>query len=135
MGLDMYAYTAPADRFGDEDQADLNHLIFEDGKAREGVDTEFAYWSKFNNLHQWMQELYYKKGGKQTSFNCTTVRLMPADLDKLWDAAPDLKPKSGFFLGDEAEMTQEDVDEVREFVTKARAAIAEGKAVVYDSWW
>lgn len=135
MGLDMYAYTAPADRFGDNDQTDLNDLVFEDGKAREGVDTEFAYWRKFNNLHQWMADLYYRKGGKQTSFNCTTVRLMPDDLDKLWDASPDLKPQSGFFWGDEEDMTPEDVDEVRQFVTKSRAAIADGKVVLYDSWW
>lgn len=135
MGLDMYAYTAPADRFGDQDQTDLNNLIFEDGKARDGVDTEFAYWRKFNNLHQWMQDLYYRKGGAKESFNCTTVRLMPDDLDKLWDAAPDLKPKSGFFWGDEEEMTQESIDEVRQFVTKARGAISEGKVVIYDSWW
>ena len=132
MGLDMYAYTLPASLAGDK-QTDIE--VFEEGKPRDGVDTEFAYWRKFDNLHQWMQDLYYIKGGLESTFNCVTVRLTPADLDKLWDAAPDLKPKSGFFWGDEAEMTQEDVDEVREFVTKARAAIAEGKAVVYDSWW
>lgn len=135
MGLDMYAYTAPADRFGDEDQADLNHLIFEDGKAREGVDTEFAYWRKFNNLHGWMAELYYKKGGTSDVFNCTTVRLMPEDLDRLWNEAETLKPSNGFFWGDQEQMSPEDVSEVREFVSKARGAIAEGKAVIYDSWW
>lgn len=130
----MYAYTAPADKFGSK-EVDLNDLLFEDGKAREGVDTEFAYWRKFNNLHQWMADLYYRKGGERESFNCTTVRLMPADLDKLWDSAEHLKPQAGFFWGDEDEMTEELVAEVRDFVTKSRAAIAEGKAVIYDSWW
>jgi len=134
MGLDMYAYTIPANRLGDK-QVDLNDQVFEDGKAREGVDTDFAYWRKFNNLHQWMADLYYKKGGGSESFNCTTLRLMPADLDRLWDEAGNLKPRSGFFWGDEDEMTPESTQEVRDFVTKARAAIAEGKAVVYDSWW
>lgn len=134
MGLDMYAYTVPADRLGDN-QVDLNHLLFEDGTTKEGVDRNFAYWRKFNNLHNWMADLYYKKGGKQESFNCTTVRLTSADLDRLWDEAPTLKPASGFFWGDEEEMTEEDTSEVREFVTKSRAAIASGLAVIYDSWW
>lgn len=134
MGLDMYAYTIPADKLADK-QVDLNDQLFEDGHPREGVDTKFAYWRKFNNLHQWMADLYYRKGGTAMPFNCTTVRLMPDDLDKLLAEAKDLRPASGFFWGSEEEMTDEDVQEVRDFVTKAQAAIAEGKAVVYDCWW
>jgi hypothetical protein len=134
MGLDMYAYTAPADRLGDK-QVDLNDQIFENGSAREGVDTDFAYWRKFNNLHGWMAELYYSKGGSKDVFNCTTVRLMPHDLDRLWNEAQNLKPKNGFFWGDQEDMTDDRVEDVKAFVTNARAAIAEGKAVIYDSWW
>lgn len=133
MGLDMYAYTVPADMLGDS-QTDVSHLIFKDGKAIEGVDTNFAYWRKFNNLHQWMQDLYYKKGGTQ-EFNCATVRLMPEDLTRLFDEATNLKPGSGFFWGEQNEMTSEDVEAVRSFVSDARAAISRGQAVIYDSWW
>ena len=105
--------------------------------AREGgvFDPNFAYWRKFNNLHQWMANLYYAKGGKSEDFNCTTVRLMKEDLDKLWEEAATLKPASGFFWGSEDEMTQEDIDEVQSFITRAREAINDGKAVFYDSWW
>jgi hypothetical protein len=130
----MYAYTIPADKLGDK-QVDLNDQLFEDGQTREGVDRSFAYWRKFNNLHAWMSKLYFNKGGSSLDFNCNTVRLMPADLDRLWNEARDLAPASGFFWGDQEPMTDEDVQEVRDFVTRARAAIAEGKAVVYDSWW
>lgn len=134
MGLDMYAYTAPAEMVGDK-QTDHNELIFKDGHAVAGVDRDFAYWRKFNNLHQWMESLYYRKGGERTSFNCVTVRLMPDDLDRLEAEASKLSPGSGFFWGDENEMTQGDIDEVNTFIKRSREAIAEGKAVLYDSWW
>lgn len=134
MGLDMYAMTAPVEMVGDR-QVDMEDLLFSEGSAREGVDRDFDYWRKFNNLHAWMADLYYRKGGKSESFNCNTLRLMPEDLDKLWNEAETLKPQGGFFWGDEDEMTPEAVDNVRSFVTKARSAIAEGKAVIYDSWW
>lgn len=108
-----------------------------DEKAREsGVfDPNFAYWRKFNNLHQWMANLYYAKGGASEDFNCNTVRLMNEDLDELCKQAATLKPASGFFWGDEDEMTQEDIDDVQSFITRAREAIHGGKAVFYDSWW
>lgn len=134
MGLDMYAYTVPAEDIGDQ-QVDIK-LYGEDGNPiYKDLDREFAYWRKFNNLHQWMADLYFRKGGRNESFNCDTVRLMPDDLDKLWASSPELKPASGFFWGDEDQMTPEDVQEVQDFVTKAREAIANGKAVIYDSWW
>lgn len=136
MGLDMYAYTAPAELVGDQ-QVDLNETLFEDGKPREGVDTDFGYWRKFNHLHGWMEQLYRKKGGARQSFNCTTVRLMPEDLDVLESLAKAkaLTPTEGFFFGGYELFNEDDQESVLEFVRKARAAIGEGKAVVYDCWW
>lgn len=134
MGLDMYAYTAPKEMVGDK-QTDLNSLLFEDGKARDGVNTDFAYWRKFNNLHNWMCERYYMKGGQSDVFNCVTLRLMDDDLDELLASAPTLKPATGFFWGDAEDMTPEDIEEVTDFVKQAKAAIAGGQAVMYDSWW
>lgn len=136
MGLDMYAYTAPAELVGDQ-QVDLNDKLFSDGKPLEGVDTDFAYWRKFNHLHGWMEHLYRKKGGQRDSFNCTTVRLMPDDLDALHAAASDktLTATEGFFFGAQEEFDDDCQFEVLDFVQKARAAIAEGKAVAYDCWW
>lgn len=101
----------------------------------EGVfDSEFAYWRKFNNLHGWMEALYCEKGGED-DFNCATLRLTEADLDRLAQEVRNLAPTSGFFFGRQDPMTEDCVDEVQQFVAKAKQAIAEGYAVYYDSWW
>ena len=136
MGLDMYAYTAPAELVGDQ-QVDLGDKLFADGKPLEGVDTDFAYWRKFNHLHGWMEQLYQKKGGAQETFNCATVRLTLEDLEVLHSLASmkALAPTEGFFFGGIAPFNDDDQTEVLDFVQKARTAIGEGKAVVYDSWW
>jgi hypothetical protein len=135
MGLDMYAMTVKADLIGDQ-QVDVR-LHNPDGDMLFPNDTNvnFAYWRKFNNLHQWMADLYYKKGGTKEPFNCVTVRLMPDDLARLRLEAPGLSPASGFFWGDEHEMSPDDIQRVYDFVSQAEQAIAEGKAVLYDSWW
>ena len=101
------------------------------------MDTDFAYWRKFNHLHGWMEQLYRQKGGTQDSFNCTTVRLMPDDLDRLASLATmkALAPTAGFFFGGQEPFGDEDKEEVLAFVAKAREAIADGYAVLYDSWW
>ena len=104
--------------------------------ADEGwIDPKFAYWRKFNALHGWMQQLYYAKGG-QGDFNCNTLRLTASDLDNLSDAIENgkLQPTSGFFFGSD-EIDADDIKAARWFVHQARAAIANGKAVFYDSWW
>lgn len=136
MGLDMYAYTAPAELVGDQ-QVDFGDKLFADGKPVEGVDTNFAYWRKFNHLHGWMEELYRKKGGTEESFNCATVRLTLEDLTELHSAASDktLTATEGFFFGEQDEFDDDCKEEVLEFVQKARMAIGEGKVVVYDCWW
>lgn len=96
----------------------------------------FAYWRKFNHLHGWMENLYYAKGGEK-EFNCTTVRLMPEDLDALESLASTkaLQPTGGFFFGDGRDFDDDDRDAVSSFIANARAAIKDGKAILYDSWW
>lgn len=134
MGLDMYAYTCDAKDIGDQ-QVDIK--LFDDkGEPRfPSFNREFAYWRKFNNLHEWMKDLYIQKGGVDPSFNCNTVRLNEEDLIRLSSQARHLKPASGFFWGGEEEMTDEMIEEVKQFVKKAKLAIDEGQAVIYDSWW
>ena len=126
MGLDMYAFIVDAE------------------VARGGVvdvtlgdtATEICYWRKFNALHGWMEDLYRQKGGSKESFNCTTVRLTANDLDRLeMDTGNNkLVPVNGFFFGAQ-EIDSEDLESVSDFVKVARQALAEGKAVFYDSWW
>lgn len=120
MGLDMYALVTrekPATPFG---------FKVEDA-------AEIHYWRKHPNLHGWMESLYFEKGGADT-FNCITLALTAEDLDRLEAdvRAGHLPPTSGFFFGESDGSERED-DLM--FIATARAAIAEGKTVFYDSWW
>jgi hypothetical protein len=126
MGLDMYAFTVNADSVGDA-TVDV---------ALGDTATEICYWRKFNALHGWMEDLYRLKGGSKDSFNCTTVRLTANDLDRLeMDTGNNkLIPVNGFFFGVQ-EIYPEDLESVATFVKVARQALADGKAVFYDSWW
>lgn len=127
MGLDMYAFAVKADSFGDR----VVDAVLDDDAM------QISYWRKFNALHGWMEDLYRLKGGAKDSFNCTTVRLTLKDLDRLeMDVgANKLVPRNGFFFGQTNEIYPEDLESVADFVKVARQAIADGKAVFYDSWW
>jgi hypothetical protein len=103
-------------------------------KEEWGLDCNFYYWRKFNALHGWMEKLYREKGGTDPDFNCNNVRLHKEDLERLEDQIDDLKPTKGFFFGAQ-EVDPEHVKELREFLKKANAAIDDGYAVFYDSWW
>ena len=128
MGLDMYAFTVPQEWAGDRE------VDYHPDADRES--TKLFYWRKFNALHGWMEDLYRQKGGSKESFNCTTVRLTANDLDRLeMDTGNNkLIPRNGFFFGAQ-EIDSEDLESVATFVKVARQAIADGKAVFYDSWW
>lgn len=125
MGLDMYAYTAPSDLIGASTDVDVDAL--------RGVE-RLHYWRKHPNLHGWMEALYRSKGGKAEVFNLVSVRLTAEDLDALERAIREdrLPETTGFFFG---ESRPEEKAEDLAFITKARAALGEGKAVLYDSWW
>lgn len=122
MGLDMFACT----RAG----ALPNAVDFPQQKT----DEELHYWRKHPDLHDWMAKLYVKKGGTDSNFNCNTVQLTAADLDALEAAikAQNLPHTDGFFFG---ESSSKDMADDLDFVAKARAAIAAGKAVYYTYWW
>lgn len=147
MGLDMYAYTAPA-HLVQEQQVDLDMDAIATAlpSANEGaeplVNRNFAYWRKFNHLHGWMKRLYRAKGGSSPDFNCDTVRLMPEDIDQLEadldatlagkrDALP---ATSGFFFGG-GDVYPEDIESLRSFIARSRQAFSDGLAVIYSSWW
>jgi len=127
MGLDMYAFTVDATTIGD---GVVDVALGDDAM-------QISYWRKFNALHGWMEDLYRQKGGSKESFNCTTVRLTANDLDRLeMDVgANKLVPRNGFFFGDTSSIHPEDLESVGDFVKVAKEAIADGKAVFYDSWW
>jgi len=127
MGLDMYAFTVNAESVGD---ATVDVALDPD------TAMQISYWRKFNALHGWMEDLYRQKRGLRHDFNCTTVRLTANDLDRLeMDTGNNkLVPVNGFFFGAQ-EIDSEDLESVADFVKVARQALADGKAVFYDSWW
>ena len=126
MGLDMYAFSTTPETIGDQliDITPLNGT---------GEVQEIAYWRKFNALHGWMHELYLRRGGKE-EFNCVKIRILPEDIDRLEKEVDQLKPCSGFFFGPQ-EVYPEDIEEVHIFIEKARKEFADGRVVMYDSWW
>lgn len=100
----------------------------------EELVNEIMYWRKHPNLHGWMQDLYYEKGGEAESFNCVPVELTSEDLDRLEkDILENRLPHTdGFFFGESRSgINEKDL----EFIKLSREAIAEGERVFYDSWW
>jgi hypothetical protein len=112
------------------------HRANSNAKERGLLNPEFYYWRKFNALHGWMHDLYISKGGVDEDFNCNTVRLTLEDLESLMMTAEKgrLKPTQGFFFGAD-HIEPEEIESVFDFAYKAKAEIAAGKAVFYDSWW
>jgi hypothetical protein len=123
MGLDMYAHKTKAIPV---DSVDFGTNNFN--------SQELHYWRKHPNLHGWMENLYYTKGGNEDSFNCTNVLLSLDDLNNLEDDINNgnLPDTSGFFFGESDDGRM--VDDL-EFVRKAKEAITEGYSVYYSSWW
>jgi hypothetical protein len=127
MGLDMYAYSV-------RNRELAKPVDFKLDEAGSDNVLELHYWRKHPDLHGWMEALYYRKGGQAECFNCVPVQLDSKDLDELEVAikAMTLPDTSGFFFGD-SDGTEAEDD--LKFVAEARAEIAKGNAIVYDSWW
>lgn len=141
MGLDMMAYKVRIDKVG------CHHTQLPEGydKGQE----ELAYWRKHPNLQGWMEKLWeakMRKSGREipsrpvgqfsgmSIFNCIPVRVDEDDLRRLEKAvlADALPFASGFFWGvSRPEHKELDL----KFIAKARQAIADGYAVIYDSSW
>jgi hypothetical protein len=133
MGLDMFVYAKKvhlADKMVDF-EVDYNW-----------DRDEICYWRKHPNLHGWMRELYYEKGGhSDEGFNGDRVRLVQEDIDSLEKAIHDnkLPNTSGFFFGQSPEEGDDHYEKAKmydlECVQKMRNALNEGMIVWYDSSW
>lgn len=123
MGLDMYAHKTKGTITKSVD-FDTQNLDSE----------EFHYWRKHPNLHGWMEQLYYDKGGESDSFNCVNVELDMNDLENLKETIEndELPQTGGFFFG--ATDGSEKKDDLK-FVDEAIQSINEGYRVYYTSWW
>ena len=121
MGLDMFAKTTS--------EAVESATDFEVQDS-----SELHYWRKHPNLHGWMEELYFEKGGSCESFNCTTLALTMEDLDRLEKDVKNgnLPDTCGPFFGEsDGSETEDDLA----FIAKAREALSQGLTVFYSSWW
>lgn len=132
MGLDMYLRAVkPTALRNPTAEVDLERVA--DSPAE-----ELGYWRKFNALHGWMEDRYLALGGKDSSFNCSSLRLKSEDLDDLEDALDSngttLTPREGFFFGEQTIYPQ-DVEDTRKFIVKAREALARGDVVYYFAWY
>lgn len=150
MGLDCYALTrvtAPATQVKIVEYFPAPPEVSEEVRAEwrsthEGVFDEIIYeWRYHWDLYRWMWELYLDKGGEddrdgedgETEWN---VVLTASDLDRLEvNVIAGLPHKEC----DDMYYRSADPNELREndlaFVTKARAALAEGKTVYFTESW
>lgn len=124
MGLDMYAYSVPAE------------AVIDDFSFADGEKTEIAYWRKHNALHGWMESQFIAKGG-EGEFNCQPIRLTE---DMLKELRTQIKGKSlectsGFFFGGNYEYDDWFAQRDLQFVLEALTIVQSGGAVYYDSWW
>lgn len=128
MGLDMYAYK----RKTIETNSSEDDPWGEDVESIE--EEEIFYWRKHPDLHGWMENLYYEKGGNADSFNCVNVFLTLDDLDRLEDDVlnENLEKTTGFFFGESDPSRKKDD---LKFIRMARKAIDDGYEVYYTSWW
>lgn len=129
MGLDMYVYTVEQDKVGEHEVSDTLPSDFKFGEQADDID--FAYWRNFNHLHDFMDYLYYDKGGEK-EFNCEFVRVDLRDLDAIKELLDD--GEYGFFLSDD-EMSDEHAKYTHDFINRAKEAINQGMTVWYGSWW
>lgn len=97
MGLDAFATTIATSRINDSVQItddlykifdlDENGFFIFNPKLSENKG-DFAYWRNFYQLQDWIEQLFYQKGGSdENDFNDEYVRLSLVDLDNLWHEA------------------------------------------------
>lgn len=132
MGLDMYAYSVPADEPIRVPSTDPDY-----GFERNPESEEIMYWRKNNALHGWMARLAEDRLGLNAGdFNCEYLQLTGEDLKNLAAdiKAGNLKPTEGFFFG-ALTYTEEEQKQDLAFANEALSLIKSGKDIYYYSWW
>jgi hypothetical protein len=136
MGLDMFAYSRAKEA------------------SQEAPSTELQYWRKHNALHGLMEELWKDKGSKvpqwlideypeeysedsKINFNGVELELTEADLDYIEARVKtnQLPMTQGFFFGHDSRFDEHNKEGDLEFIANARAALARGEQVFYNSSW
>jgi len=105
------------------------------------VGEEICYWRKHSDLHGWMRDLFYEKGGtSEYGFNHDCVILTKDDILrlKLDLIERKLAPTSGFFFG-QSYATEEDIEyrmnDDMEKIDLMLQAIEDKATIYYTSSW
>ena len=131
MGLDMYAYVA---KKKDEMKEYYDSYDYETDSGPVAKPREIAYWRKHPNLHGWVHRLWNEKG-HSGDFNGDEPEITTEDLDRLEFVVEKgkLPGTSGFFFGNDADQHYK-ADGLK-FIQAARAELAAGNLVFYNSSW
>lgn len=131
MGLDQTAYAISRNEA---------HLLdsqeYKDGDLAIESEEELMYWRKNADLQLWMSELAQSKGvvSDPFDFNCQKVWLTLDDIQTLEEDYQNGEMPSGegkgFLWGG-----YDDRENTLTFITKAKEALASGKAVYYTCWY
>ena len=99
------------------------------------LSKELVYWRKHPDIHGWMKNLFFEKGGQtESDFNHDVVWLTIKDVINLKDAIENDKlPKtSGFFFGDsDGRLKEDDIEKANSMLD----ALSNGSLIYYISSW
>lgn len=132
MGLDMYAFSVPANEPIRVASTDPDYEF-----ERNPNSQETMYWRKNNALHGWMEILAEEQLGISAGeFNCEYLKLEAEDLLRLIaDIEGDkLKPTQGFFFGAQSYSEEEKAEDIG-WAREALKLIEGGLDIYYSSWW
>jgi len=113
MGLDSHVYSVPLESV-------INDFDFHD---RHGSQ-ELFYWRKHHDMHQFMKRLFISKGGDmKNGFNCENIRIT---LDDILLLEQDMD-----WYDEEPSAFKRDL----KFISEAKIALADNKALYFTSWY
>ena len=121
----------------EEEKFDINSFILRNPTipVPYQLGEELCYWRKHPDLHGWMKNLFFDKGGITTSdFNHDIVFLTVEDVENLKTAIVEetLPKTSGFFFGDsDGRVKEGDLEKVDLMLD----ALSKGSAIYYTSSW
>ena len=128
MGLDQIAYKLKKNFINKNVDFSLN-----DEECCDSEMDEFAFWRKHWHFDQFMEELYFNKGGKEEIYNSCWLKLSTKDLDGLEiHLQNDQKYKE---YDQYQEYEGEEIDYDANFIAQARDALKNGFDIIYTNNW
>lgn len=119
----------------------INEYLETENKDDVYIDNEDVYyWRKHPDLHGYMEDLYYKKGGEDQVFNCSRLILDKEDVEELLEkikrqvaGSNEFETTEGFFFGEtDDEYWKEDVEVFEKLLKETDW---DKETVYYSSWW